>query len=335
MVEALPPKCTAVFLRLLAAIKALHGSKRNASLSRQNEGIASLLFEYLSLRGDATALQEAGKATTAARRSRSFAPAAAAAAEIDAVPAPSRDEIALELARIVGGVETTRFDHCVLLGRNNSNGTRSWFCTGVLIHPRVVFSAAHCVKPWSLPYAVALGATKSNDLSTAEIINCRPFRHPDYDGFSGEDFALFILHQDAETDPCPLGTTAEIECATDVTPAGFGNSDIHSTRGFGVKREVIVPITGGAGVGPSSAFDPSFEFSAGGGGYDSCNGDSGGPAYIETSPGQFKVAGLTSRALGNPTTPCGEGGIYTRVDAPTVKRYYDEVLANNDINLDG
>ena len=52
---------------------------------------------------------------------------------------------------------------------------------------------------------------------------------------------------------------------------------------------------------------------AGGDGHDSCNGDSGGPAYILVDGGR-KVAGLTSRATEGATNPCGEGGIYTRVD---------------------
>jgi endonuclease G len=60
-------------------------------------------------------------------------------------------------------------------------------------------------------------------------------------------------------------------------------------------------------------YESDLEFVAGGKGYDSCNGDSGGPAYIIVD-GVRKVAGLTSRATRGATTACGQGGIYTRVD---------------------
>ena len=52
---------------------------------------------------------------------------------------------------------------------------------------------------------------------------------------------------------------------------------------------------------------------------DTCNGDSGGPAYLNLSDGSqrgiFKVAGLTSRAANSSTVNCGDGGIYTLIPA--------------------
>jgi secreted trypsin-like serine protease len=45
---------------------------------------------------------------------------------------------------------------------------------------------------------------------------------------------------------------------------------------------------------------------------DSCRGDSGGPAYVETNNGWF-VAGATSRATKNSSRTCGDGGIYARL----------------------
>jgi endonuclease G len=114
---------------------------------------------------------------------------------------------------------------------------------------------------------------------------------------------------------------------------------VFSTRGFGIKREVEVRIThlrrnqhddlddAEAELG----FESDLEFTAGGGGFDSCDGDSGGPAYILAGGGR-KVAGLTSRPFRQFSNPCGEGGIYTRIDANL--DFVRQVAANNDVDLD-
>ena len=109
-----------------------------------------------------------------------------------------------------------------------------------------------------------------------------------------------------------------------------------STRGFGIKRKVTVPITHPATSGNPNAdeqllgFEGDLEFVAGGGGFDSCNGDSGGPAYI-TVAGDRVVAGLTSRATETSRNPCGEGGIYTRTDVH--RAFIRRIAAREGINF--
>ena len=76
-------------------------------------------------------------------------------------------------------------------------------------------------------------------------------------------------------------------------------------------------MSGPSQLAPTAAGADQNEIVAGGNGVDSCNGDSGGPAYVEVD-GEVQLAGATSRATKNFTQPCGDGGIYTRVD-----RYVD------------
>lgn len=240
-----------------------------------------------------------------------------------------RNEHALHMAkvltRIVGGVEVnSEHPDCCLIGESFPNGASGWFCTGVLIHPRIVLTAGHCQAPPDINITtVALGADDQNRLGQAEIIPVyRKVVHPLYRQTQLHgDMTVVILRRDSSVTPVPVATTAELQAAEETLLVGFGNSDVHSTKGFGRKRKVEVDITHirrSAGdhmeeVEESLGFDADIEFVAGGEGYDSCNGDSGGPAYV-TVLGRKKLAGLTSRATETATNPCGDGGIYTRVD---------------------
>jgi endonuclease G len=141
--------------------------------------------------------------------------------------------------------------------------------------------------------------------------------HPNYRPANKiNDIAVLILPTPARTVPLPMATTQEVTDALETTLVGFGNNDFGSTSGFGLKRQVSVAIDRPADVNAAEArlgYESDVEFTAGGNGRDTCNGDSGGPAYIVVN-GSRKVAGLTSRGFPSGGRPCGDGGIYTRVD---------------------
>lgn len=233
------------------------------------------------------------------------------------------------LTRIVGGTEVARgmYAESCLIGTRNWNGTISWFCTGVLIDRTTVLSAAHCINSTASSFVVALNLESMFvDLSHSdtEIIDVRKVVvHPNYYTHrqGAHDIAVLVLQEAAITTPVRLATTVQINQAESVRLVGFGNNDKNSSKGFGIKREVLVDIkslrrNNQDNLNQDEAkygFDSDLEFIAGGEGKDSCNGDSGGPAYIEVD-GQRFLAGLTSRAVKNYSHICADGGVYTRVD---------------------
>lgn len=210
-------------------------------------------------------------------------------------------------SRIVGGVPTSDFPECIAVGSDNG-----WCCSGTLVAPNVVVTAAHCVEG-GCAARVFIGEDvffpdDGDVIKTHTQVVHPSYRPPKATG----DIAVLILESDASVRPRPIATADQLGTATFVRLAGYGNTDSSGRRGYGRRRMVDVPI---AGDNPKYGSDSQSEFVAGAPflDRDSCNGDSGGPAYVQ-SGGQWFLAGATSRATASSLRPCGDGGIYTRVD---------------------
>jgi hypothetical protein len=211
--------------------------------------------------------------------------------------------------RIVGGVPTSDFPDCVAVGSDDG-----WCCTGTLVAPNVVVTAGHCVDGGCASRVfVGEDAAIPNDGQVIRVQDA--VAHPDYQPPSPtQDLAVLILSDAVDDVPPRAIADAEVlQAAATARLAGYGNTDVFSSGGYGRRRMVDVPI---ASTDPKYGADPATEFVAGAPflDRDSCNGDSGGPAYVEVEDSWY-LAGATSRATAGSLRPCGDGGIYTRVKA--------------------
>lgn len=191
-------------------------------------------------------------------------------------------------------------------------------CTGVLVAPRVVLTAGHCVLHGSRPSAVLLGTNDyrygGEKIDVASIIE-----HPNSQ--STYDAAILILEQDATVEPRVIAQ----DCVLDndlvdgapVTIVGYGAINRQGTQYVPQLQEAATTVDdhdcSDMSLGCTRSVSPNGELGAGGedNETDSCFGDSGGPLYLNTDKADYLV-GLTSRGYSN---ACGPGGIYVRADA--------------------
>lgn len=188
------------------------------------------------------------------------------------------------------------------------------FCTGTLLTPRLVMTAAHCIDAGD--YLVGFGTTVANSVFRPVVRKVAYSGYSKYPVPSG-DIALLFLGADAPTTHQAASVfTGSFRGGESLVVAGFGVTySGASASDTGILRYAQVALV------EESSRNTSELILQGRRGEDTCQGDSGGPAYLPTGNG-YAVVGVTSWGRG-----CGGPGHYTDVRSyidwivQTYKRY--------------
>lgn len=189
-------------------------------------------------------------------------------------------------------------------------------CTGTLIAPDVVLTAGHCID--ARPTEVVV-STVDYDRPGGERIKVKWSRaYPSW--FESYDIGVVMLEHVAIPKPRAIAAAClaneRLTAAAPLTIVGFGLTTPAGDDDNSALHQATIPVLDALCASDPSclpAIAPKGEFTAGGRGTDSCFGDSGGPALLDTEDGPVLV-GVVSRGLALPGQPCGNGGVYVRAD---------------------
>jgi hypothetical protein len=251
------------------------------------------------------------------------APAVAAAAACADLAVPGDPAPAgVSAAPLIGG-RATDADPAVVALLAPDQDEDAPFCTGTLVSPRVVLTAAHCVDRFTDQPAIAVFAGSDLRAGGDRLPVTAKAEHPDWQGDIGlHDLAMLLVAAPAD----PLAAAP----LNDFTPlvdhlgepyrlVGFGRHDRDDPLPDGVKREGTTLLTGWLRdtdvVLAGDAGDPD--------GLAVCLGDSGGPGFLRAAGAEL-LAGVHSFTTGE---DCRPPAAETRVDlyaASVVRPWIEE-----------
>jgi secreted trypsin-like serine protease len=215
----------------------------------------------------------------------------------------SVEPVASAAEAIIGGHDDAGDAAVVALVVRTQAGDEG-LCSGLVVAPRVVLTAAHCVAPEAVgrdaSFTVLLGSEIESALEIA--VNSVQF-DPEFSLeliARGHDVAVVITEMSMPVPALSLELPPELTVGSSLRLVGYGVATPGDADSAGRKRDGVVPL---------ESFDSQFLYLAPGA--SPCDGDSGGPALVAGDDGVERVAGITSFARGT----CSSAAVVTNLSS--------------------
>jgi len=210
--------------------------------------------------------------------------------------------LASGFAQIVGGTPTTNDPAVVAIAHHRiaCSDVATVTCSGVLIAPRVVLTAAHCVMgPSRGTLEVIFGSDAAVPIKTIVVASAQAYSG--YDPATGDgDIAALLLAEDAPVAAIarPTGTIMDVAASATLRAVGFGVT-AWTANDPGVKREGTLALADVRAASFDATPSPAM----------TCTADSGGPVFATINTSE-ELVGLTSRG----DAACATTALNARID---------------------
>lgn len=176
---------------------------------------------------------------------------------------------------------------------------RPGFCSGILLTPRAVLTAAHCLSDAANGVSVVfdLKIGDAHKVAVTRMVVHPDFRDNEEEQFSPGDIAVvFLAAHDYPTMIIPLDDDTSFTDGQQFVVLGYGRSISNRSRSAGVLRKAVIAATG-YDTPREVAMKPLMDAWP-------CDGDSGGPVLRKDMSGRYALSGIMNAVSSGPIGEC-------------------------------